>query len=71
MFLNDPNIISVSSPVTICGDIHGQFGDLIELFRISGRPPDVNFLFLGDYVDRGVCHWNEWVFNMLKSDLFV
>ena len=56
MFLNDPNIISVSSPVTICGDIHGQFGDLIELFRISGRPPDVNFLFLGDYVDRGVCH---------------
>ena len=59
MFINDPNIINISSPVTICGDMHGQFGDLIELFRISGRPPDVTFLFLGDYVDRGVCDQNE------------
>ncbi|CAI7888302.1 unnamed protein product [Closterium sp. NIES-54] len=53
VFLEESNVQPVRCPVTVCGDIHGQFYDLIELFRIGGRAPDTNYLFMGDYVDRG------------------
>ena len=53
LFLSEPSVLNIKAPLVICGDTHGQFTDTLRIFDIAGKAEEKQFLFLGDYVDRG------------------
>ena len=53
IFLHQPTLLRLQAPIKIVGDLHGQFNDLLRILKLSGIPEDTNYLFLGDYIDRG------------------
>lgn len=50
----EPNLVKIGEPIVIVGDLHGQFYDLVHMLEKAGDPSEINYLFLGDYVDRGI-----------------
>jgi len=53
IFLSQSALLELEAPLKICGDVHGQYHDLLRIFEYGGFPPESNYIFLGDYVDRG------------------
>lgn len=53
IFMSQPSLLRLQAPIKVVGDIHGQFTDLLRILKLSGVPAETNYLFLGDYVDRG------------------
>ena len=53
LLFEQSNVHEIQAPITICGDIHGQFYDVLQLFKVGGQLPSNRYIFIGDFVDRG------------------
>ncbi|KAJ1492267.1 Metallo-dependent phosphatase-like protein [Baffinella frigidus] len=65
LLVEESNVQPVTAPVTVCGDIHGQFYDLLELFKVGEEAPSTSYVFMGDFVDRGYNSVETFTFLML------
>mmetsp|Transcript_22775 Transcript_22775/g.54045 ORF Transcript_22775/g.54045 Transcript_22775/m.54045 type:complete len:311 (+) Transcript_22775:222-1154(+) len=65
LLVEESNVQPVTAPVTVCGDIHGQFYDLLELFKVGEEVPSTSYVFMGDFVDRGYNSVETFTFLML------
>lgn len=70
IFLSEESVVSLSPPLTVCGDTHGQFTDTIRIFDVVGSLPENQYLFLGDYVDRGSQSVENIVFLLTLKVLY-
>jgi hypothetical protein len=75
ILVKESNVQGVKCPVTVCGDVHGQFHDLVELFKIGGDAPDTNYLFMGMPVcmmvmPRAVADLSFWSFTRKNKGCF-
>ena len=55
----ESNVHPVRAPVTVVGDIHGQFHDMLEMFKLGGPAPDTNYLFLATTSTEGTTPWRR------------
>merc|ERR1719399_2551762 len=53
IFSSEPNMLKLKDPITVVGDVHGQYYDFVKMLEVGGPPGDTQYIFLGDYVDRG------------------
>lgn len=70
ILIDEDNVVRLSSPISVCGDIHGQFFDLLEIFLIGDYVPKTKYCFLGDYVDRGYYSLETFLYLLILKVRF-